>query len=87
MTGNSAEKAELLNILIATNCPLLVRSDEWWIEELLFKPGKPRTDLLSWVISKAMNVFGGSSDLDSTTVSSSCNSYKVPETDEGEGTK
>lgn len=79
----SVKKAELLNVLIATNCPLLVRSDEWWIDELLFRPGKPRTELLQWVISKATNTFGGSSDLESTTVSSISNSFKLPETDEG----
>lgn len=79
--------SELVNILSSVNCPLIIRSDDWWIEELLFKPGKPRTELIVWIISKAIVNSGSFSsnvqDLDSTNVSTASNGRKLPESDEG----
>jgi len=90
---------ELFDILTSVNCPLIIRSDKWWIEELLFQPGQPRTDLLKWIIVRitdCQSAFGldGSesilnstmmSTLNSTSVSNNNNtvSMKFPETEEG----
>jgi len=75
---------ELLNILISSNCPLISRTDHWWIEELLFKPGKPRTDLIVWTISRLTNsMYPSEIDNDSTATSSGFNNFKIPESDEG----
>lgn len=46
--------SEIINVLQSVNCPLIVRTDDWWIEELLFTPGKPRKDLILWITSKAI---------------------------------
>lgn len=87
MSNFEGNVLELVNILYAVRCPLLIRSDDWWIEELLFKPGKPRTDLLYWILSQSVNGSFSSTyqDLDSTNVSSvsSNSSRKIPENDEG----
>lgn len=74
---------ELFNTLASLNCPLVVRSDDWWIEELLFKPGKPRTDLIAWIVSRSLGGYF-CLDLDSTNASSASSSNrKLPESDEG----
>lgn len=78
--------SEFVNILSSVSCPLIIRSDSWWIEEILFKPGKPRTDLLCWIISQVVSRLFPSSlhDLDSTNVSTlSSSNKKLPESEEG----
>ena len=88
MSNNIEENiSELVSILSAVNCPSIIRSDEWWIEELLFKPGKPRTDLIVWIILKS-GVRSGSfsstlQDLDCTNVSTASSGHKQLESDEG----
>ena len=75
---------ELINIIRSINCPLVVRNDKWWIEELLFQPGKPRTTLLVWVISVTSSNWSSSQNLqDSIASSADGNAMKIPETDEG----
>ena len=75
---------ELVSILTSSNCPLITRTDLWWIEELLFKPGKPRTDLIIWVISRLTNAANpNDQDNDCTTTSTASNSFKLPDCDEG----
>lgn len=85
MYASNETFSEILNVLISSNCPLISRTDHWWIEELLFKPGKPRTDLIVWIISKLTNsVYPSELDNDSTTTSSASNNFKIPENDEGD---
>lgn len=83
--------SQIVNVLSLVSCPLIVRSDDWWIEELLFTPGKPRTDLILWITSKAIESSLPSNlrlqlklqDLDcSATLASSTSILKLPETDE-----
>lgn len=86
MTKLEVNIAELVNILSSINCPFIIRSDDWWIEELLFQPGQPRTDLMCWLISQVVNRSFPISlnDLDSTDASTiSSNGRKFPETEEG----
>jgi len=83
--------SEIINILQSVNCPLIVRPDDWWIEEILFTPGKPRKDLILWITSKAVESALPSTlhlqlklqDLDFTANSSSSSNIKLPESDEG----
>ena len=77
---------ELSNVLISSNCPLISRTDHWWIEELLFKPGKPRTDLIVWIISKLINSINpNETNDDSNSTSTTSNNFRIiPESDEGE---
>lgn len=76
---------EIVNVLTSSNCPLISRNDHWWMEELLFKPGKPRTDLIVWIISRLTNsIYPNETDNDSTATSSAySNNFKIPESDEG----
>ncbi|KAI9551449.1 hypothetical protein GHT06_021782 [Daphnia sinensis] len=83
--------SEIVNVLSLVSCPLIVRSDDWWIEELLFTPGKPRTDLILWITSKAIESSLPSNlrlqlklqDLDcSAAPACSTSILKFPETDE-----
>ncbi|XP_057379276.1 uncharacterized protein LOC130701319 [Daphnia carinata] len=83
--------SEIVNVLSLVSCPLIVRSDDWWIEELLFTPGKPRTDLILWITSKAIESSLPSNlrlqlklqDLDcSAAPVCSTSTLKFPETDE-----
>jgi len=76
---------ELSNVLISSNCPLISRTDHWWIEELLFKPGKPRTDLIVWIISKLINSINpNETNDDSNSTSTTSNNFRIiPESDEG----
>ena len=56
------------------------------MEQLLFCPGKARTDLLMWIVSKlAASCYPTELDFDSTFSSASTNSasYRLPENDEG----
>ena len=83
--------SEIVNVLQSVNCQLIVRSDDWWIEELLFTPGKPRKDLIVWITSKAIESASLSTlqlqlklqDHDTTVTSSSSSNLKLPESDEG----
>jgi hypothetical protein len=83
--------SEIVNVLQSVNCPLIVRTDDWWIEELFFTPGKPRKDLIVWITSKAIESAPPSAlqfqlklqDLDTTATSSSSSNLKLPESDEG----
>jgi hypothetical protein len=77
--------SELVKTLISHNCPLITRNDSWWMEELLLKPGKHRTDLLLWIIARLTNSFYPSdSDHDCTSTSTASSvSYKLPENEEG----
>lgn len=77
---------ELAEILRSLHCPLIVRSDSWWIEEILFKPGKPRTDLLIWTIMTTTSNSSYGQDLpnsNSTMNSTASFSSRLPENDEG----
>jgi hypothetical protein len=85
--------SEIINVLQSVNCPLIVRTDDWWIEELLFTPGKPRKDLILWITLKAIESALPPAlhsaqlklqDLDSTATSSSSSNIKLPESDEGD---
>ena len=85
---NKENIAELVSILQEVNCPSVIRSDDWWIEELMFKSGKPRTDLIVWILLKGGALNGSSyasfQDLDSTNASTNSSSYnKLVESDEG----
>ena len=77
--------SELVKTLVSHNCPLITRNDSWWMEELLLKPGKQRTDLLLWIIARLTNSFYPSdSDHDCTSTSTASSvSYKLPENEEG----
>ena len=87
--SNFSEKFEqIAATLRSLPCPLLVRPDTWWIEELLFKPGRPRTELLIWALTSICN--GSCSPLDVTNFNDSCvssvssTSYtRVPQSSEG----
>ena len=91
------EVDEITQILSLVNYPFITRTDSWWIEELLFQPGQPRTDLLKWTIVKQLECqqpLNGlesmqESILNSTMMSTASNNnnstftVKCPETDEG----
>ena len=85
---------EVVQILTSVNCPLITRTELWWIEEILFQPGQVRTELLKWTIVKHTDCqpYGFDSSesiLNSTMMSTASNNnnnnlvVKNPETDEG----
>lgn len=75
--------SELIKTLVSAHCPLITRQDSWWMEELVLKPGKPRTDLLLWIIGKLTNSLSPQDNDQTSSSSNTGQNYRLPEDNEG----